>query len=80
MQIRAVPWSNWAEWEWVYNEIYGSQPMNAIQRIKAWKSKGKCPHAIDATATLMGIKIKIKLLFFMADHSIFIGFIRNIAR
>jgi len=64
-QPRIVPWTSIQEWEQVYHNLYSGYWSNnynviekGIKRIKAWKSKGKVPQAIESTATFMEIYVR----------------------
>ncbi|KAJ3289662.1 rRNA-processing protein las1 [Borealophlyctis nickersoniae] len=57
---RLVPWTNRQEWEQVYSWLYAGNDFDqlalrdlGIKRVKAWSSRGKVPHAVDATASLL---------------------------
>ncbi|OUM65198.1 hypothetical protein PIROE2DRAFT_60187 [Piromyces sp. E2] len=64
-QPRIVPWTSIQEWEQVYHNLYSGYWSNdystiekGIKRIKAWKSRGKVPQAIESTATFMEIYVR----------------------
>jgi len=55
---RVVPWRDWAEWDEVRVGLMGSDGKDAacaIGRVRAWQSRGKVPHSIEATAALVEI-------------------------
>ncbi|KAH8548796.1 Las1-like-domain-containing protein [Umbelopsis sp. PMI_123] len=61
---RIVPWSSYQELEDVYNMLYFDGPEAehqrdlGVQRVKAWKSRGKVPHAIQMTATFIEVQLR----------------------
>ncbi|ORX81326.1 Las1-domain-containing protein, partial [Anaeromyces robustus] len=64
-QPRIIPWTSIQEWEQVYHNLYSGYWNNdyntiekGIKRIKAWKSRGKVPQAIESTATFMEIYVR----------------------
>ncbi|KAJ3081646.1 rRNA-processing protein las1, partial [Quaeritorhiza haematococci] len=63
---RSVPWTSTAEWEQVYSWLYAPPEFPhlyelGIKRVKAWASRGKVPHAIDATAAFLEITLRDRL-------------------
>ena len=59
---RIVPWIDESEWEWVFHALYFShdalQQAQGVDRVKAWMSRGKVPHAIESTASLIEISLR----------------------
>ncbi|KAG2181812.1 hypothetical protein INT44_008628 [Umbelopsis vinacea] len=61
---RIVPWSSYQELEDVYNMLYFDGPEAeyrrdlGVQRVKAWKSRGKVPHAIQMTANFIEVQLR----------------------
>ncbi|KAI9328297.1 Las1-like-domain-containing protein [Zopfochytrium polystomum] len=60
---RIVPWITKDEWDTVYAWLYAdpSQPelrLNGVKRVKAWSSRGKLPHAVNATAALVEVWLR----------------------
>jgi hypothetical protein len=57
---RIVPWIDEAEWSQVYTWLYsecGSKRRMGIERVRAWRSRGRLPVAVDATATLVEVHL-----------------------
>ena len=58
MVPRVVPWRDWAEWNEVRCGLMGTDSQRAAQaisRVRAWQSRGKVPHSVEATAALVEI-------------------------
>jgi len=55
---RNLPWQSWDEWGQVYDAIFtpGLQAA-ALARIAAWRARGRCPHAVEATAVLVELSL-----------------------
>ncbi len=53
---RLLPWLNWEEWnkcrELLYSPNY-SDMVAGVNITRIWRSRGKVPHAVDATAQLV---------------------------
>ena len=57
---RIVPWRDWSEWEQVRAGLLGAEAtaaVRAIRRVRAWQSRCKVPHSVEATAALVEIKL-----------------------
>ncbi len=55
---RVVPWRDWAEWDEVRCGLMGNdrqKAARAVSRVRAWQSRGKVPHSVEATAALVEI-------------------------
>jgi len=55
---RVVPWRDWPEWDDVRVGLMGvdtHEAAHAIGRVRAWQSRGKVPHSVEATAALVEI-------------------------
>ncbi len=55
---RIVPWRDWAEWDAVRAGLLGAdarEAARAVGRVRAWQSRGRVPHSVEATATLVEI-------------------------
>ena len=55
---RVVPWRDWGEWEEVRSGLMGADAAaaaRAVGRVRAWQSRGKVPHSVEATAALVEI-------------------------
>ena len=55
---RVVPWRDWAEWDAVRAGLLGAdarEAARAIGRVRAWQSRGRVPHSVEATAALVEI-------------------------
>jgi hypothetical protein len=53
-----VPWRDWGEWEEVRGGLMGADAAaaaRAVGRVRAWQSRGKVPHSVEATAALVEI-------------------------
>ncbi|TPX66075.1 hypothetical protein SpCBS45565_g04717 [Spizellomyces sp. 'palustris'] len=60
-QLRSVPWAKQEEWEEVYSWLYASDvhlQEKGVKRVKAWASRGKLPHSVDSTATLVEVWLR----------------------
>ncbi|KAG2185075.1 hypothetical protein INT43_000988 [Umbelopsis isabellina] len=61
---RIVPWTSYQELEYVYNMLYFDGPEAefqrdlGVQRVKAWKSRGKVPQAIEMTSTFIEVQLR----------------------
>ncbi len=53
---RILPWLNWGEWnkgrELLYSPNF-SDKVAGVGLTRVWRSRGKVPHAVDATAQLV---------------------------
>ncbi|KAI8827080.1 Las1-like-domain-containing protein [Fimicolochytrium jonesii] len=64
--LRLVPWAHLEEWDYVFSCLYAADDtpqgvqsrLNGVKRVKAWRNRGKVPHAIDSTATLVEIWLR----------------------
>ncbi|KNC97331.1 rRNA-processing protein LAS1 [Spizellomyces punctatus DAOM BR117] len=59
--LRSVPWAKQEEWEEVYSWLYASDVHlreKGVKRVKAWASRGKLPHSVDSTATLVEVWLR----------------------
>lgn len=57
---RVVPWCSHQEWIYVYTCLYSSckeEQHQGVNRVKAWRSRGKVPHSVDATASFIEIQL-----------------------
>ena len=57
---RIVPWRDWSEWDQVRAGLLGAGATaagRAIRRVRAWQSRCKVPHSVEATAALVEIKL-----------------------
>ena len=53
---RRVPWRDWAEWDRVRVGLCGDDPQArdaSIARVADWRRRGRVPHAVDCTASLL---------------------------
>ncbi len=53
---RRVPWRDWAEWDRVRSGLCGDDPQArdaSIARVADWRRRGRVPHAVDCTASLL---------------------------
>ena len=53
---RRVPWADWDEWETVRAGLSGDDVSLrdvAIAKVAAWRLRGRVPHAVDCTASLL---------------------------
>ena len=53
---RRVPWRDWAEWDRVRSGLCGDDPEArdaSIARVADWRRRGRVPHAVDCTASLL---------------------------
>ena len=53
---RRVPWRDWAEWDRVRSGLCGHDPEArdaSIARVADWRRRGRVPHAVDCTASLL---------------------------
>ena len=53
---RRVPWRDWAEWDLVRSGLCGDDPQArdaSIARVADWRRRGRVPHAVDCTASLL---------------------------
>ncbi|KAJ3138344.1 rRNA-processing protein las1 [Geranomyces variabilis] len=65
-QLRSVPWASQLEWEdvfaWLYAGLDHSECVatrsRGVRRVKAWTSRGKVPHAVDSTASLVEVWLR----------------------
>ena len=58
MTPRAVPWLDWAEWEAVRELLIAPEPerrARGVQRVAAWRSRGRLPVSVETTACLVEI-------------------------
>ncbi|KAJ1554220.1 Ribosomal biogenesis protein las1l, partial [Cladochytrium tenue] len=64
---RIVPWASQAEWDdvfsWLFPDPAEATPpavlrSRGVKRVKAWASRGKVPHAIDATASFAEVWLR----------------------
>lgn len=58
MTPRAVPWLDWAEWEAVRELLTAPEPerrARGVQRVAAWRSRGRLPVSVETTACLVEI-------------------------
>ena len=55
MQQRVV-WSSWAEWRGAYADLFAlddaARRRAGVQRVATWRSRGRVPHAVEATCSL----------------------------
>ena len=74
---RAVPWIDWSEWAAVREQIFSDDRYlisKAIVRIATWRSRGRVPIAVQATAALFEIRLaesarsptELRMLYSMA--------------
>lgn len=53
---RLVPWTGWEEWnqvrEWLYAQGDPEECRRGLRRVEAWRSRGRVPVSVDATAAL----------------------------
>ncbi|EFA79909.1 las1-like protein [Heterostelium album PN500] len=55
---KVVCWIDWEEWKDVYRWIYSedkNEQLRAINRVAAWKSRGRLPLAVEATSSFIEI-------------------------
>ncbi|KAK9766447.1 rRNA-processing protein las1 [Basidiobolus ranarum] len=60
---RVVPWTSNEEYEQVYSWLYAEAPdfhlrELGVKRVKAWKSRGRVPQAIETTAGFVEISLR----------------------
>eukprot|EP00124_Ichthyophonus_hoferi_P001625 Ihof_evm2s90 gene=Ihof_evmTU2s90 len=58
---RLFPWVNPEEWKQVFDWLFHEEKemrKKGIQRVSAWKARGKVPVAVDSTATLVDVMIQ----------------------
>lgn len=58
---RSIPWSSAEEWKEVYYFLYSNDyalQKVGINRVKAWASRGKLPHAVESTSTLFEVQLQ----------------------
>ena len=58
MTPRAVPWLDWGEWEMVRELLMAPEPerrARGVQRVAAWRSRGRLPVSVETTACLVEI-------------------------
>lgn len=57
---RIVPWVDEHEWTqvytWFYSDCVGKRKLG-LDRVRAWRSRGRVPVAVDATATLVEVNL-----------------------
>ncbi|KAI9596500.1 Las1-like-domain-containing protein [Syncephalis fuscata] len=59
---RVVPWSSLEEYEQIAQWLFAPDPnyrQQAVHRVRAWLSRGKVPHAVDCTATLVELGLLV---------------------
>ncbi|RKP11190.1 Las1-like-domain-containing protein [Thamnocephalis sphaerospora] len=59
---RIVPWSSREEYDQVAQWLFSAdsaQRQLAVNRVRAWSSRGKVPHAVDCTATLVELGLLV---------------------
>jgi hypothetical protein len=57
---RIVPWKSNEEWDYVYSCLYctsSSIQQLGVDRVKAWRSRGKVPHSVDSTASFLEVQL-----------------------
>jgi ribosomal biogenesis protein LAS1 len=58
---RVVPWVEWEEWSdvrrWLFSER-ADEAYRGINRVEAWRIRGKIPLGIDITASLVEIGLR----------------------
>ncbi|XP_062224244.1 uncharacterized protein LOC133922775 [Phragmites australis] len=55
---KLVPWSSWAEWQFVRDGLFSPYPAAALRRIAAWRSRGSLPIPVDVTAAFVEIRLR----------------------
>jgi len=67
---RNLPWQSWEEWGQVYHAIFtpGLQAA-ALARVAAWRARGRCPHAVEATAVLVELSLSDPAVSGIGDSS-----------
>ena len=57
---RLVPWLDWGEWQAVYHSLFeaNSNQQWGLDAIALWRLRGRLPHAIDITASLVEVIIQ----------------------
>eukprot|EP01084_Bolivina_argentea_P133280 235202_1 len=64
---RILPWLNWEEWnkgrELLYSPNF-SDKVVGVSITRVWRSRGKVPHAVDATAQLVEAVLCDQTYFF----------------
>jgi hypothetical protein len=56
--MRAVPWANSAEWNLVYTDLFSvDNQQRAIDRIKAWQSRGHVPISVESSMYLVHLPL-----------------------
>ena len=55
--MSATPWAGWAEWQEVYSLLFAiydpAARAQGVARVATWRSRGKLPLAVEATASLV---------------------------
>ena len=57
---RSIPWSNWNEWSYVREKLFSDdlrEKTIGLEIIAMWKTRGRLPHAIESSASLIEIII-----------------------
>ncbi|KAJ1636785.1 Las1-like protein, partial [Pavlovales sp. CCMP2436] len=56
---RLVPWTGWDEWNQVREWLYGDADAcrRGLRRVEAWRSRGRVPVSVDATAAFVEARI-----------------------
>ena len=57
---RLVPWLDWSEWQAVYHSLFDvdSNQQWGLEAIALWRLRGRLPHSIDITASLIEVIIQ----------------------
>ncbi len=54
--MQRVVWSSWAEWRALYADLFALDDdvrrRAGVQRVATWRSRGRVPHAVEATCSL----------------------------
>ncbi|KAJ3334555.1 Ribosomal biogenesis protein las1l, partial [Kappamyces sp. JEL0680] len=61
---RLVPWSTPEEWKLVYSLLFSEARPDrtlGVNRVKAWMSRGKVPHAVESTCNLVAAGLQNEL-------------------
>lgn len=60
MNFRTVPWSSRTEWLSTRSDLYDADRQRrrrGVEKVKAWRSRGKVPHAADLTASFVEVQL-----------------------
>ncbi len=64
---RLLPWLNWEEWNKCRELLYSPNVSDVVAGLnitRMWRSRGKVPHAVDATAQLVEAALRDPTYFY----------------